>query len=387
MRSRAGYCKRLVCAATNSCDRPQFAHLGSAYSTSNVAPFRALSYRRLSYGIVQAEMAVQPFKRRPPKFQVQQTGNAIKGTVEKVTFSNEENGWSVLRIKLADQDLVTTVTGLAPGVTPGQYISAQGAWHNDREYGQQFQAESLTLEEPTTKEGIAKYLASGSIKGIGPKYGNRLVEHFGDELFGIIENSPHRLLEVDGIGPSRQKTITESWRDQAAIRAIMMFLHSHGVGTANSARIFKKYGEDAIAKVKHNPFCLAEDIHGIGFQSADKIAASLGIAPNAMERVCAGITYMLFEKTNEGHCGQPREKLLALVSDLLELDPTYIEKGLAIQIQKRVLIQQWVENVECIFLSSLHHNETAIAEKLARMLREPQPWPKTTINEAAIRLV
>jgi exodeoxyribonuclease V alpha subunit len=217
----------------------------------------------------------------------------LAGLVERVTFHNAENGFCVLRIKArGHRDLVTTV-GHAATISAGEWVTASGEWINDRTHGQQFKARFLRSSAPTSTDGIEKYLASGMIRGIGPVYARKLVKAFGDKVFDVIEAEPGRLREVSGIGPMRAERIASAWAEQKIVREIMVFLHSHGVGTARAVRIFKTYGADAIQVMSENPYRLARDIRGIGFKTADAIAMRLGIDKAAMVRVRAGISYAL----------------------------------------------------------------------------------------------
>jgi exodeoxyribonuclease V alpha subunit len=196
---------------------------------------------------------------------------SLSGLIERVTFFSEENGFAVLQVKAkGHRDLVTVVGSLA-SVTAGEWITAQGRWIQDKQYGQQFKAELLTSTAPTTHEGIEKYLGSGMVKGIGPVYAKKLVGEFGEKILDIIETCSARLEEIDGIGPKRRKRIKEAWAEQKVIREIMVFLHSHGVSTSRAVRIYKTYGQEAVEKVRSNPYTLAKDIHGIGFKTADQI--------------------------------------------------------------------------------------------------------------------
>ena len=229
----------------------------------------------------------------------------LAGLVERVTFHNAETGFCVLRVKArGHRDLVTTV-GHAATISAGEWLTASGEWINDRTYGQQFKARFLRTSAPTSVDGIEKYLASGMIRGVGPVYAKKLVGAFADKVFDVIELSPERLREVSGIGPKRSTRITAAWAEQKIVREIMVFLHSHGVGTARAVRIFKTYGTDAVQVMSENPYRLARDIRGIGFKTADAIAMRLGIEKTAMIRVRAGIAYALGEAMNDGHCGLP----------------------------------------------------------------------------------
>jgi len=234
----------------------------------------------------------------------------LAGLVERVTFHNEENGFCVLRVKARGQRDLITVLGHAPMIAAGEFVQASGSWINDRTHGVQFRASLLKATAPTTIEGIEKYLGSGMIRGIGPIYAKKLVRAFRDAVFDIIEQEPNRLREVTGIGPKRAERIVAGWAEQKVIREIMLFLHSNGVGTSRAVRIYKTYGSDAVQLISENPYRLARDIRGIGFRTADQIAAKLGIEKTALIRVRAGIAYALTEAMDEGHCGLPAEELI-----------------------------------------------------------------------------
>jgi exodeoxyribonuclease V alpha subunit len=198
---------------------------------------------------------------------------SLAGLVERVTVHNADNGFCVLRVKARGQRDLVTVIGHAPTISAGEFIQASGTWINDPTHGPQFKASYLRAMPPTTVEGIEKYLGSGMIRGIGPVYGKRLVQAFGEAVFDVIEEQPERLQNVEGIGPRRAGRIVAGWADQKVIREIMIFLHSHGVSTSRSVRIYKTYGADAIQVLSENPYRLARDVRGIGFKTADIIAA------------------------------------------------------------------------------------------------------------------
>ena len=234
---------------------------------------------------------------------------SLAGLIERVTFNNEETGFVVLKVKAKGHRDLVTVIGSLPSVSPGEWVNAEGRWVQDREFGQQFRADTLTSTPPTTKEGIEKYLGSGMVKGIGPVYATKLVAKFGEKIFEVIETCSARLEEVDGIGPKRRRKIKEAWVEQKVIRGIMVFLHSNGVSTSRAVRIYKTYGEEAIETVRANPYRLAQDIHGIGFKTADQIAQKVGIPADSLLRACAGLNHVLLEATGEGHCALPVELL------------------------------------------------------------------------------
>ena len=256
-----------------------------------------------------------------------QSQEVLAGLVERVTYHNVENGFWVLGAKVRVHRDVVTVVGHAATIAAGEWITASGEWVNDRTHGQQFKARFLRTSPPTSADGIEKYLSSGMIRGIGPAYARKLLRAFGEKVFDVIEATPDRLREVDGIGPVRASRITAAWAEQKAVREIMVFLHSHGVGTARAVRIYKTYGPDAIQVMTENPYRLARDIRGIGFKTADAIAMKLGIEKAAMVRVRAGISYALTEAMDEGHCGLPTEELIPLAEKLLEVPQELMSAG------------------------------------------------------------
>ena len=302
-------------------------------------------------------------------------GEVLAGIVERVTFHNAESGFAVLRVKARGHRAPVTIVGHAAAIAAGEWITATGEWVNDRTHGQQFWARFLKTSAPTTAEGIERYLASGMIRGIGPVYAKKLVRGFGEAVFDIIEGAPQRLREVGGIGEVRAKRIVDAWAEQKVIREIMVFLHSHGVGTARAVRIFKTYGADAIQVMSENPYRLARDIRGIGFKTADAIAARLGIEKTAMIRVRAGIGYALSEAMDEGHCGLPVAELIPLAERLLEVPEALIRTALDLELAAGAVNADRVGETDCIFLAGLYHAERGIAERLRAVAVGALPWP------------
>jgi exodeoxyribonuclease V alpha subunit len=316
------------------------------------------------------------------KPQPHSTIEVLAGLVERVTFHNAENGFCVLRVKArGHRDLVTTI-GHAAMISAGEWITASGTWLNDRNHGLQFKAHFLKTSAPSTVDGIEKYLGSGMIRGIGPVYAKRLVKMFGKDVFDIIEATPARLREVDGIGPKRADKITSGWADQKVIREIMVFLHEHGVGTARAVRIFKTYGTDAVQVMSENPYRLAKDIRGIGFRTADLIAEKLGIEKTAMIRVRAGISFALTEAMGNGHCGLPRAELIGLAEKLLEVPSALIESALQEELVEETVTADRVADEDCVFLTGLYLAERGIAEQLKRVRSGPLPWPEVDADKA-----
>src|SRR5881394_1486107 len=306
----------------------------------------------------------------------------LAGLVERVTFHNEENGFCVLRVKARGQRDLITVLGHAAAISAGEFVQASGAWVNVRIHGVQFRASFLKVAAPTTVEGIEKYLSSGMIRGIGVVYARKLVRAFGEGVFEIIEQEPGRLREVTGIGPKRAGQIIAGWSEQKVIREIMLFLHSNGVGTSRAVRIYKTYGADAVQLISENPYRLARDIRGIGFLTADQIAAKLGIEKTALIRIRAGISFALAEAMDDGHCGLPADELVPLAQKLLEVPPDLVETALALELQDGTVIADSLEERRCIFLAALYRAEREIAEKLKALASGTPPWPSIDADKA-----
>lgn len=298
----------------------------------------------------------------------------ISGSVERVTYHNPDNGFCVLRVKTKGFRELVTVVGQTSLVSSGEFIEANGTWKNDVQYGLQLAATSLKVTPPTTLEGIQKYLASGLIKGIGPVYGERLVAAFGTEVFEIIENEPERLLEVSGIGKLRKDKIISGWERQKKIKEIMLFLYANGVGTSKAVRIYKAYGDQAIAMIKENPYRLAQDIYGIGFLTADTIAQQMGIEKTSPLRARAGIRHALFEEVANGNCAFPKDKLLPQAAELLAIPLEIIKAAVTEEIRSQGVIAATIADEECLFIPSLYFYEKSIAEKLKELAQGTPPW-------------
>jgi exodeoxyribonuclease V alpha subunit len=235
---------------------------------------------------------------------------------------------------------------------------------------------------PTTTEGIEKYLGSGTIRGVGPVYAKKLVRAFGEAVFDVIAQEPARLREVTGIGPKRAERIIAGWAEQKIIREIMLFLHSNGVSTARAVRIYKTYGADAVQLISENPYRLARDIRGIGFRTADQIAAKLGIEKTALIRVRAGISFALAEALDEGHCGLPRDELLGLARQLLEVPLDLVVTALELELADGTVVADDVEGQGCVFLAGLYRAEREIAERLRVLAAGKPPWPLIDAGKA-----
>jgi exodeoxyribonuclease V alpha subunit len=306
----------------------------------------------------------------------------LAGLVDWVTFHNSENGFCVLRVKARGQRDLITLVGHAAMIPAGEFVQASGSWTNDRTHGIQFKASFLKSTAPTTVEGIENYLGSGMIRGIGPVYAKKLVRAFGEAVFDVIQQEPSRLREATGIGPKRAEQIIAGWAEQKVIREIMLFLHSNGVGTSRAVRIYKTYGADAVQLVSENPYRLARDIRGIGFRTADQIAAKLGIEKTALIRVRAGTSYALAEAMDEGHCGLPVEELVALTEKLLEVPTELVETALNLELEGGSVVADDLEGRRCVFLAALYRAEREIAEKLNTLAAGRPPWPAIDVDKA-----
>ena len=318
----------------------------------------------------------RPFRKKPDNEPVPGgPEDALSGQVERVTFHNEETGFCVLKVTVQGRRDPVAVLGSVPAVAAGEWITAQGTWERDREHGMQLRARTLKTQPPTSLEGIEKYLGSGLIKGIGPVYATKLVKKFGDKVFDVIENQSMRLQEVEGIGKERRVRIKDAWAEQKVVREIMLFLHAHGVGTNRAARIYKTYGNEAIELIRANPYRLAHDIHGIGFHSADAVAAQLGLEPDSLLRARAALDHILDQATGEGHCALPRLELLETTARLLQIGEEVISKAFERHIKDECIVPEMISGEAMIFLPNLRDAEQRIANQLLRLAAASEPQP------------
>jgi exodeoxyribonuclease V alpha subunit len=280
----------------------------------------------------------------------------------------------VLRVKVKGHRDLVTVIGSAASVTPGELIEAFGLWVNDKTHGLQFKAEQLKVVPPTTLEGIEKYLGSGMVKGIGPHFAKKLVNAFGEAVFEVIEETPQRLEELEGIGPKRKACVVKAWAEQKAIRDIMVFLQSQGVGTSRAVRIYRTYGDEAIVKVSENPYRLALDIYGIGFKTADTLAQKLGIPRDSLIRAQAGVRHALQIWSEQGHCAAPRDTLVSMAVQLLDIPQATIEQAIVAELNAENLTGEATEHGELLYLTPLHRAETGCANHIRRLLEGRPPW-------------
>ncbi|HXO26975.1 MAG TPA: AAA family ATPase, partial [Thermoanaerobaculia bacterium] len=317
----------------------------------------------------------------------------LEGTLERVVYANEENAWSVVRLAVAGAREPVTAVGNLLGVQPGESLRLTGSWTVDPRHGRQFRVVSYATVVPATAKGIERYLGSGLIRGIGRVMARRLVAAFGTETLEVIENQPQRLRDVEGIGPKRSADIKRAWDEQRDIKEVMIFLQSHGVSTTYAIKIYKIYGSAAVRWVRDNPYRLAVDVHGIGFATADRIAASLGISKLAPQRLEAGALHVLGEAADRGHLYLPRARLVEEADRLLEAGPPLVDQAVT-ALAGAGLVE--IEEVEAggdraerpggdaaVYLKPLHAAETGVAARVRALLAQA-PLPLEIDLERAL---
>ena len=312
----------------------------------------------------------------------------LRGVVERITYQNPENGYTVLKCAVKNYNDLVTVIGNLLDVNVGSVLLIDGNWKVDSKYGRQFVAESWEETLPATVFGIEKYLGSGLIKGVGPKFAKRIVGLFGTDTMDVIECDISRLKEVEGIGEKRIRQIHESWERQKEIKNVMLFLQDHGVSTSFAAKIYRQYGNDSIAKVKENPFRLADDIWGIGFKTADSIAEKLGIGKEAFVRLRSGIMYTLSSLADEGHVYAYKGQLIKRATELLEAEESSIVMTLDQMLADKDVISEPVseEKGDAIYLPPFYYAEVGVAAKIKKLLQNPaQDRLWTSLMEARKR--
>jgi exodeoxyribonuclease V alpha subunit len=306
-------------------------------------------------------------RERPPG-----TKATLEGVLERVAFANEESSWSVVKIQVPDRREPVTAVGNLLGAQPGEYLTLRGQWVHDKKYGEQFKVESYQTVVPATLAGIERYLGSGMVRGIGKVMAARLVERFGLETLDVIDRHPERLREVEGIGRVRSEQIEKAWVEQRAIKDVMVFLQGHGVSTSHAVKIFKRYGDKAIASVRENPYRLATDIFGIGFLTADAIATNLGVRADSAERCRAGVLHVLGVLADEGHTGATEPELVERAAKLLEVDVERIERELPqLAEASDVVIEKTPSGTDAVYLTALHTAERGVAERVLELIDAP----------------
>jgi exodeoxyribonuclease V alpha subunit len=300
--------------------------------------------------------------------------SVLEGALERITYANPETGYTIARIDAGrGPDLITAVGPLL-GAQVGESLRMRGRWTSHPKYGKQFEVISYTTVLPATVQGIQRYLGSGLIKGIGPVMAERMVAHFGVDIMHIIDDTPQRLIEVDGLGPKRTAMITAAWAEQKAIKEVMVFLQGVGVSTSLAVRIYKKYGDKSVDVVRAEPYRLASDVWGIGFKTADTIAMSVGIARDSPERIKAGLAYTLSEAADDGHCYLPVPNLIADAAAILEVPAEMIRPCLDELAAAEGVVREDLPAAEdsppvpAVYLPPFHQAERSVAAALLRLL-------------------
>ena len=303
----------------------------------------------------------------------------LQGQIERITYTNEENGYTIAKLKVYGQRDLVTIVGSLMAPMPGEIIRMRGEWANHPKYGQQFKIVHYNTTVPASVYGIEKYLGSGLIKGIGPVMAKRIVKRFGKETLDVIEEGVEKLLEVGGIGKKRIGMIQKAWDDQKEIREVMLFLQTHGVSSGYATKIFKQYGNRSIQVVTENPYRLATDIFGIGFVTADRIAEKLGFDKNSELRAEAGILYVLNQLSDDGHVYYPFDPLIEKCIEILQVDREVIVRALAaIELADRIVIEDLKgleildEKQKAVYLAKFHVSETGIANRLKVLVNSPK---------------
>ncbi len=307
----------------------------------------------------------------------------ISGQIEHITFTNEETGFTIAKVRVAGRGESVTVVGNLLAPVPGEVLDMDGEWTQHPRFGEQFKVDRFTTKVPATVDGIRRYLGSGLIKGLGPVMAGRIVDRFGPDTLEVIEHDRGRLAEVPGIGAKRIAMVADAWRAQREIRDVMLFLQSHGVGTGYAVKIFRHYGNRAVAVVRENPYRLATDIAGIGFVTADRIAEKIGIPRNAPMRVAAGVLYVLNRLADAGHVYFPETALIDRAQEALAVAPALIVQSLrTLAAEELVIIEgpppggPGAEGAsQPVYLTPFHRCETAIARKLRALLEVPRARP------------
>ncbi len=347
----------------------------------------------------------------------------LSASVERITYHNEDNGFSVIKVMVHNQTNVNTQNNLsshnskqsqhkstntyrrkplynnkdnnlttvivnAPQIIVGEELILSGVWFNDKNHGLQFHANSLKVVTPTSIEGIQKYLSSGVIKGVGKHFATILINHFKTEIFNILDNinAFDILTNVSGIGLKRAQQILQSWQEQKKIREIMVFLHTHKIGSSRALRIYKIYGDETIQKLQENPYRLATDVWGIGFKTADTLAKSLGIDENSVIRARAGIIHILNEHLSSGSCAILPEDLILLTQKTLLIDVEIIKQAIIEELTNHSIVQDTIDNTVYLYLASIYYAEIGVANNIKRLLSNPNTIVDNLNDDEILRM-
>lgn len=319
----------------------------------------------------------------------------LTGTVERITFHNEENGYTVAQLTPEGKSYTVTLIGNMLGINVGEHIEVTGQWASHPQYGRQFRVDAFHLKLPATAVGIEKYLGSGLVKGVGPVTARRIVRQFGADALRVIDETPARLVEVPGVGPKRVEMIEAAWREQRAIREVMLFLQDHEISTGLAVKIYRQYGDESVGIVRQDPYRLARDISGIGFITADRIAHNLGLPLDSPARAAAGVTYVLHQHADDGHVYVPQSALIDAAASLLEVPATLPANALAeLQQQEDIRVEElarrthgtdqdtstyqvatpqplFVEEERAVYLMPFYYGEIGVASRLRRLQEAP----------------
>ncbi|MDR3624474.1 MAG: ATP-dependent RecD-like DNA helicase [Chlamydiales bacterium] len=316
---------------------------------------------------------------------------SIVGYIERITFHSSENGFTVARLKEPKKSDLTTIVGSLPALQPGETVRLLGIWKFNSQHGMQFDVRECHMQAPADLHGIQKYLESGLIKGIGPVFATRIVNTFGLNTLDIIDKSPDALLTVQGIGDKKLERIKTCWGAQKSIREVMIFLQQYGVSPSFAQKIYKTYGDQALEKVKENPYRMAQDIHGIGFKSADTIAQKMGFDKTSDRRIQAGIEFVLQDLATEGHVCYPEESLILKAEEILEVPSQCILQEIsALQTQTRI-VRELFDNIPFVWLKMYYICEQGIGREIKRLLyakstlrsideKKAIPWVQQTLQ-------
>ncbi len=296
----------------------------------------------------------------------------IYGYIERITYHNKENGFLVARLQEKNKRDLTAIVGSKAQIFAGETVKLCGNWKNDKKYGEQFAFEKCQTTVPANVNGIEKYLGSGLIKGIGPKMAKQLVKMFGESTLDIIGTNPERLTEVEGIGQKRCKMISAAWSEHKHVAEIMTFLQSYNVSQSHCAKIYKQYGDNSIEIMKQNPYCLAQDIKGIGFLTADVIAQNMGIAKTSIRRIQEGVIHVLNEQTKTGHVYYPQQKLTSKAIELLEVETNLIKEAIMqLEVEERIITEEDPSGNDIVYSKPLHVTENKLSEILIQLHNHP----------------
>ncbi len=311
----------------------------------------------------------------------------LTGVLERITFQNEETHFTVAKVRLPGRAELATIVGTLVAVEVGETLRCSGRWETTREWGPQFRVEQYAALTPATAYGIERYLGSGLVRGVGPALAKRIVEMFGDRTLAVLEEEPRRLREVEGIGAKREAMLVSAWREHRAVRDVMVFLQGHGIGPAHAARIYKTYGERAVARVSEDPYRLADDVWGIGFTTADRIAKALGVPVDSPKRAGAGVRYILKRASEDGHVCLARKTLVEEAAKALALEPGAVDAAVAREIESGAVIEERrpagaIDAEPWCYVRGLFDAERALAAALRRLRDGPRGLPPIKTDKA-----